>query len=54
MIHRAERHGILTEVGLRKRNKVYQVISVRRLVDHFAGVVPAGDRTVHDEWSGRS
>lgn len=48
MLHRAAGFGIVSEVGRRKRNKVYEAREVRRLVGRSAGMVPAGDRTVHD------
>lgn len=47
MLHRAEGLGIVTEIGGRKRNKVYEVREVRLLVDRYA-MVPAGDRPVND------
>jgi hypothetical protein len=48
LLHRAEGLGMVEEISRRKRNKVYEVKEVRRLVDRFAGMVPAADRAVHD------
>jgi hypothetical protein len=49
LLYRAEGLEMVEELGRRKRNKVYEVKEVRRLVERFAGMVPAADRTVHDK-----
>lgn len=48
LLTRAEGLGMVEELSRRKRNKVYEVKEVRRLVERFAGMVPAADRAVHD------
>lgn len=48
----AEGLDMVEEVGNRKRNKVYEVKEVRRLLERSMGMVPAADRIVHDTTDG--
>jgi ribosomal protein S25 len=48
MLRHAEELGMVVELGKRKRNKVYEVREVRRLMERFAGMVPAADLAVHE------
>ena len=48
LLYCAEGLDMVEELGRRKRNKVYEVKEVRRLVEQSAGMVPAADRIVHN------